>query len=51
MKTAEELIKDEKSKSVMCTGGGAKNGFLMELINAKSKLQFIVPNQELVDFK
>ena len=35
----------------MCTGGGAKNKFLLELINAKSKFEFIVPNQELIDFK
>lgn len=35
----------------MCTGGGAKNRFLLELINGKSKFEFIVPNQELIDFK
>ncbi len=44
VKMAEELIKSDKM-TVMCTGGGAKNKFLLELINAKSKFEFIVPNQ------
>ncbi len=38
--------------SLFATGGGAKNGFLMELIAEKaSPVRVIIPEEELIDFK
>ncbi len=38
--------------SLLATGGGAKNGFLMELIAEKtSPVRVIIPEEELIDFK
>ena len=37
---------------VVCTGGGAKNQFLFELINEKSHIyRFVRPDTQLIDFK
>ena len=38
--------------SLLATGGGAKNGFLMDLIAEKtSPVRIIIPREELIDFK
>lgn len=39
------------SKKVFVTGGGAKNGFLMERIQHHFRGELIVPSEELIDFK
>ena len=38
-------------KNVLVTGGGAKNKFLINLINQKIKNNLIVPNNTLIDYK
>jgi len=40
-----------KSSSVLVTGGGAKNEFLIKCIRSKTKMDIAIPNQVLVDFK
>lgn len=37
--------------TVLTTGGGAHNTFLMELLNKKSKHAFYIPDKETTDFK
>lgn len=39
------------AKSVLATGGGAKNAFLMELIEEEFEGNVIIPNEELIDYK
>ncbi len=36
---------------VLVTGGGAKNGFLMERLRALSKAEIVIPKAEIVEFK
>jgi len=38
-------------QSVLVTGGGTHNQFLMELLHQKSNCQFVVPEKEVIDFK
>lgn len=38
-------------EKVLVTGGGAKNGFLIELLESKCRNQIVIPSLELVDFK
>ena len=40
-----------KNGSVLVTGGGAKNSFMMERISDLSNAKIIVPNVEIVDYK
>lgn len=40
-----------KNKNVLVTGGGAKNKFLMERIQANSQSKFVIPDVQLVDYK
>lgn len=37
--------------TILTTGGGAHNTFLMELLNKRSHNAFYIPNKETVDFK
>ncbi len=37
--------------SMLVTGGGAKNEFLMELIAQKTKLKITIPDSQTIDFK
>jgi anhydro-N-acetylmuramic acid kinase len=37
--------------SVLVTGGGAKNGFLMERISSLSNAKVVIPETEIVDYK
>ena len=41
----------EKDSSVLLTGGGAHNSFLVELIRSHSQSEIILPDPLLVDFK
>lgn len=50
IKVADSFSTISKGK-VLITGGGAKNKFLISLIEKKSKLRIIIPNTELIDFK
>ena len=40
-----------KSGKVLCTGGGAKNRFLMQCIQEKAQWEVVIPEDELIDFK
>jgi anhydro-N-acetylmuramic acid kinase len=40
-----------KIKSALFTGGGAKNDYLIELIQSKCETQIVVPKKEIIDFK
>ena len=38
-------------QTVLVTGGGTKNRFLIDLIKEKTDTQVIIPNEKLIDFK
>jgi len=38
-------------QTVLVTGGGTKNSFLIELIKDKTNTKIIIPNEQLIDFK
>ena len=44
-------LNEFSAKSVLITGGGAKNGFLIEKIKEEFRGEVIIPDEELVDFK
>lgn len=44
-------LENHQLKSVFITGGGAKNSFLIELIQQQFKGEVIIPNKDIVDFK
>lgn len=44
-------LNENTAKTVMVTGGGAKNKFLMELIQEEFRGEIIIPSDELIDFK
>jgi anhydro-N-acetylmuramic acid kinase len=35
----------------MCTGGGAFNAFLIELISGKTPVELVIPANEIINFK
>ena len=39
------------NNKILATGGGAKNKFLMQCLQAKTNGEIIIPNNELIDFK
>ncbi|MEN8122072.1 MAG: anhydro-N-acetylmuramic acid kinase [Bacteroidota bacterium] len=41
----------EKKSSILFTGGGTHNRFLMNLIKAESKAAVIIPAKEIIDYK
>jgi anhydro-N-acetylmuramic acid kinase len=45
------VLKKEKLASVLMTGGGAKNNFLIERIKDNFDGQIIVPELKIIDFK
>jgi anhydro-N-acetylmuramic acid kinase len=45
------VLNDEHLPSVLITGGGAKNGFLLERISAYYPGKCIVPEKNIIDFK
>jgi anhydro-N-acetylmuramic acid kinase len=45
------VLSNEKIKSVLITGGGAKNCFLIERIKNYYKGKIVLPNTELIDYK
>ncbi len=46
-----QVFGNNKGRKVLVTGGGAHNSFLMESLRQETPQEFIVPDQELVDFK
>lgn len=47
---AEVINKRDHQKTII-TGGGAKNLFLMDLLRTKCKNNFVIPDDDTVDFK
>jgi anhydro-N-acetylmuramic acid kinase len=45
------VLNSANLKSVLVTGGGAKNGFLTERIQHYFKGELILPEQQIIDFK
>ena len=43
--------KTEKQKSILVTGGGALNKFLVQIIKKHSHHQFVIPDNQLIEFK
>ncbi|MCL1849904.1 MAG: anhydro-N-acetylmuramic acid kinase [Bacteroidetes bacterium] len=41
----------EGLQTVLVTGGGAKNRFLIDLIKEKTETKLVIPDEQLVDFK
>ena len=39
------------SGKVLVTGGGSKNAYLIELMNQKSNVELIIPDEQIVDYK
>jgi anhydro-N-acetylmuramic acid kinase len=46
-----KTLNDNGLKSVMITGGGAKNGFLIERLKRYFKGEVLLPDNQLIDFK
>lgn len=46
-----KALNEIEAKSILVTGGGAKNSFLIERIKHYTKGKIVVPDDELVDFK
>lgn len=44
-------VTNQKSKTVLLTGGGAYNKFLINLLEKYSKPEFIIPKKEIIDYK
>lgn len=45
------VIKGSEKHTVLVTGGGAHNTFLVERIRQNSPVQFIIPDDEIIDYK
>jgi len=49
---AEQVSKNIiNEKNILVTGGGAKNKFLIDLINRKLNKNVVIPNNTLIDYK
>ncbi|WP_419870335.1 anhydro-N-acetylmuramic acid kinase [Chryseobacterium sp. CT-SW4] len=46
-----QVLNEHRIKSVLCTGGGAYNAFLIEKISAKTSTDIIIPDQEIIEYK
>lgn len=46
-----DVINHNDLKSVLVTGGGAKNGFLISQLRKRTTAEIAIPSDELVDFK
>jgi len=44
-------LNENTAKSVLITGGGAKNNYLIELIREEFRGEVIIPDAELIDYK
>jgi anhydro-N-acetylmuramic acid kinase len=49
---AEQIAKNINTlPKVLVTGGGARNSFLIELIQQKTNAQIVIPDNQIIDFK
>lgn len=48
---SKNIENNKKGKSVLTTGGGAYNDYLVERIRFHSKARIIIPEKKLIDFK
>lgn len=46
-----KAIANNEKETVLVTGGGTHNGFLLERIKANSSARFIIPDKEIIDYK
>lgn len=46
-----EVFNQNLIQNVLATGGGVKNGYLMERIQSKTNCRIKIPEQKLIDFK
>ena len=46
-----EVLKHRNPRKVMATGGGAYNTFLIDQIKSLSKVEIVIPDQKLIEFK
>jgi len=46
-----KVINENDIKSILVSGGGAKNTFLIEKIDTKIPFKMVVPDENLIDFK
>jgi anhydro-N-acetylmuramic acid kinase len=46
-----KAIPGNEKQTVLVSGGGAHNGFLIERIEANSPVQFIIPDKEIINYK
>ncbi len=46
-----KVIKNNRLRNVLFTGGGAYNQFLLEIIDEKCNAKLVVPNELIVDYK
>ncbi len=46
-----KAITGNEKQTVLVSGGGAHNGFLIERIEANSPTQFIIPDKAIIDYK
>lgn len=44
-------IENEKDTKVLLSGGGARNTFLIELLRRNSTIQWVIPDDDLIDYK
>jgi len=45
------VIENTKDKTILVTGGGAFNSFLIEILKNKTKANIIIPEENLINFK
>jgi anhydro-N-acetylmuramic acid kinase len=45
------ILNQNRIKTVLVTGGGTYNSFLIESINAQTNTEIIIPTDEIVEFK
>jgi len=45
------VINDIQGDSILITGGGAYNSYIIELLKSKTKKRIIIPSNETIDFK
>ena len=48
---AIQISKNLKDQSVLVTGGGVHNAYLMERLQHYSKSRIIIPSKEIINFK
>ncbi|WP_292008517.1 anhydro-N-acetylmuramic acid kinase [Chryseobacterium sp.] len=46
-----KVINENKVHSVLCTGGGSYNSFLVKKIREKTSAEIIIPDHEIIDYK